>query len=89
MTDGLTTCCTFAGVSGLSVVDVTPRQSVAYVALTGDCHWCHLHCGVSPTCWAYRMRCEPLPAVTSDVIASLACDQEIREMRCWPHRRLW
>ncbi|MFS7973071.1 hypothetical protein Hanom_Chr09g00852271 [Helianthus anomalus] len=50
MMDGLTTCCTFAGVSGLSVMDVTPRQSVAYVALTGNCHWCHLHCGVSPTC---------------------------------------
>ncbi|MFS7957180.1 hypothetical protein Hanom_Chr07g00663401 [Helianthus anomalus] len=55
--DGLTTCCTFAGVSGLSVVEVTPRQSIASVALTGDCHWCHLHCGishlqrgVSPTC---------------------------------------
>ncbi|KAF5781851.1 hypothetical protein HanXRQr2_Chr11g0488671 [Helianthus annuus] len=35
MMDGLTTCCTFAGVSGLSVVEVTPRQSIAYVALTG------------------------------------------------------
>ncbi|MFS7953381.1 hypothetical protein Hanom_Chr07g00617931 [Helianthus anomalus] len=32
--DGLTTCCTFAGVSGLSVVEVTPRQSIASVALT-------------------------------------------------------
>ncbi|MFS7945354.1 hypothetical protein Hanom_Chr14g01293581 [Helianthus anomalus] len=50
MMDGLTTCCTFAGVSGLSVMDVTPRQSVAYVALTGNCHLCHLHCGVRPTC---------------------------------------
>ncbi|MFS8025753.1 hypothetical protein Hanom_Chr16g01478911 [Helianthus anomalus] len=56
---GLTTCCIFAGVSGLSVVAVTPCQSVAYVDLTGDCHWCYLHCGVSPTCRAYRMRCGP------------------------------
>ncbi|MFS8014142.1 hypothetical protein Hanom_Chr15g01341141 [Helianthus anomalus] len=44
MMDRLTTCCTFAGVSGLSGVEVTPRQSAAYVALTGDCHWCYLHC---------------------------------------------
>ncbi|MFS7969631.1 hypothetical protein Hanom_Chr09g00811471 [Helianthus anomalus] len=50
MMDGLTTCCTFAGVSGLSVMDVRPRQSVAYVALTGNFHLCHLHCGVRPTC---------------------------------------
>ncbi|MFS7941311.1 hypothetical protein Hanom_Chr05g00474761 [Helianthus anomalus] len=55
----LTTCCTFAGVSGLSDKAVTPRQPVAYVDLTDDCHWCYLHCGVSPTCWAHRMRCEP------------------------------
>ncbi|MFS7933264.1 hypothetical protein Hanom_Chr12g01072341 [Helianthus anomalus] len=55
--DGLTTCCALTGVSGLSVVEVTPRQSIASVALTGYCHWCHLHCGVShlqcgvsPTC---------------------------------------
>ncbi|MFS8001771.1 hypothetical protein Hanom_Chr13g01194281 [Helianthus anomalus] len=55
--DGLTTCCALAGVSGLSVVEVTPRQSIASVALTSYCHWCHLHCGVShlqcgvsPTC---------------------------------------
>ncbi|KAJ0835842.1 hypothetical protein HanRHA438_Chr16g0759981 [Helianthus annuus] len=59
MMDRLTTCYTFAGVSGLSGVEVTPRQSVTYVALTDDCHRCYLHCGVSPTCWAYRMRCEP------------------------------
>ncbi|KAJ0852893.1 hypothetical protein HanRHA438_Chr14g0644911 [Helianthus annuus] len=50
MMDGLTTCCTFSGVSGSSVMEVTPRQSIAYVALTGNCHWCHLHCGVSTTC---------------------------------------
>ncbi|KAJ0902604.1 hypothetical protein HanPSC8_Chr08g0338941 [Helianthus annuus] len=37
-------------VSGSSVMEVTPRQSIAYVALTGNCHWCHLHCGVSTTC---------------------------------------
>ncbi|MFS7983984.1 hypothetical protein Hanom_Chr11g00981141 [Helianthus anomalus] len=55
--DGLTTCCALAGVSGLSIVEVTPRQSIASVALTSYCHWCHLHCGVShlqcgvsPTC---------------------------------------
>uniref|UniRef100_A0A251SAS8 Uncharacterized protein n=1 Tax=Helianthus annuus TaxID=4232 RepID=A0A251SAS8_HELAN len=36
MMDRLTTCCTFAGVSGLSGVEVTPRQSVTYVALTDD-----------------------------------------------------
>ncbi|MFS7988694.1 hypothetical protein Hanom_Chr11g01037881 [Helianthus anomalus] len=57
--DGLTTCCTFAGVSGMSVMEMKPRQSVASVDLTGDCHWCYLHCGVSPTCWVYGMRCEP------------------------------
>ncbi|KAF5785990.1 hypothetical protein HanXRQr2_Chr10g0435351 [Helianthus annuus] len=50
MMDGLTTCCPFSGVSGSSVMEVTPRQSIAYVALTGNCHWCHLHCGVSTTC---------------------------------------
>ncbi|KAJ0958103.1 hypothetical protein HanPSC8_Chr01g0035281 [Helianthus annuus] len=35
MMDGLTTCCPFSGVSGSSVMEVTPRQSIAYVALTG------------------------------------------------------
>ncbi|MFS7907640.1 hypothetical protein Hanom_Chr01g00073731 [Helianthus anomalus] len=48
--NGLTTCCTFADVSGVSVMEMEPRQSVTYVDLTGDCHWCYLHCGVSPTC---------------------------------------
>ena len=47
--DRLTACCTFAGVSDMSAGETTPRQSVAYVVLTGGCHWCYLLCGVSPT----------------------------------------
>ncbi|MFS8025903.1 hypothetical protein Hanom_Chr16g01480621 [Helianthus anomalus] len=64
--DGLTTCCALAGVSGLSVVEVTPRQPIANDAV----------------------QAASLHAVTSTVTASPTCDQEIREMRCWPHRRL-
>ncbi|KAF5823218.1 hypothetical protein HanXRQr2_Chr01g0035971 [Helianthus annuus] len=75
MMDGLTTCCTFSGVSGSSVMEVTPRQSIAYVALTGNCHWCHLHCGDA-------VQAASLRAVTSEVTASPTCDQGIREMRC-------
>ncbi|KAJ0601631.1 hypothetical protein HanIR_Chr03g0130941 [Helianthus annuus] len=35
------------------------------------------------------VRAASLHAVTSEVTASPTCDQEIREMRCWPRHRMW
>ncbi|KAJ0622301.1 hypothetical protein HanIR_Chr01g0018441 [Helianthus annuus] len=95
--DGLTTSCTVAGVSVSPAVGVTPRQPIALIALSGDCRRRHLPRGVShlPGVSVHLLdmqgavRAASLHAVTSEVTASPTCDQEIREMRCWPHHRMW